>query len=81
HDIIEEAELNARINQAINALPEKCRQVFVLCRFEGLKYKQIAGRLGISEKTVSMQMGIALRKMRKKLSDIQSFNFLLFLFF
>ncbi|MCW0481317.1 RNA polymerase sigma-70 factor [Gaoshiqia sediminis] len=79
-DALEEAELNDRINKSINELPEKCREVFVLCRFEGLKYSQIAEKLNISVKTVEMQMGIALKKMREKLSDIQLVKLLLCIF-
>lgn len=79
-DALEEAELNDRINKSINELPEKCREVFVLCRFEGLKYSQVAAKLNISVKTVEMQMGIALKKMREKLSDIQLVKLLLCIF-
>lgn len=68
-DLVEEAELNDRINASINQLPEKCREIFLLCRFEGLKYSEIAVRLGISVKTVEMQMGIALKRLREYLSD------------
>jgi len=80
HDLIEEAELNARINLAIDELPEKCREIFTLCRFEELHYSEIAQKLGISIKTVKMQMGIALKKMRSKLTDNQNFQVLLYLF-
>lgn len=79
-DLIEEAELNARINSAIEALPEKCREIFILCRFEDLSYREIAERLGISIKTVEMQMGIALKKLRLKLTNNQSIQILLYLF-
>ncbi|HZK62482.1 MAG TPA: RNA polymerase sigma-70 factor [Anaerovoracaceae bacterium] len=79
-DLIEEAELNARINSAIEALPEKCREVFVLCRFEELRYSEIARRLGISIKTVEMQMGIAMKKLRSKLTDNQNIQILMYLF-
>ncbi len=78
-DLVEEAELNDRINQSINELPEKCREIFMLCRFEGLKYAQIAEQLDISIKTVEMQMGIALKKLRQKLSDIQLFSLMVFI--
>lgn len=79
-DLIEEAELNNRINLSIQQLPEKCRQVFVLCRFEDLKYTEIAEKLEISVKTVEMQMGIALKKLRKSLSDYQFINLLSFIY-
>lgn len=78
-DLMEEAELNDRINASINQLPKKCREIFMLCRFEGLKYSEIAEKLGISVKTVEMQMGIALKKLRKFLSDYQMINLLIFI--
>ncbi len=79
-DKLEEAELNNRINQSISELPEKCREIFILCRFEGLKYIQIAEKLNISVKTVEMQMGIALKKMKIKLSDLQVVRLMLYVF-
>ncbi len=79
-DLVEEAELNDRINASINQLPEKCREIFLLCRFEGLKYSEIAEKLGISVKTVEMQMGIALKKLRDSLSDYQMINLLVFIY-
>ena len=79
-DLIEEAELADRINKAIQKLPEKCREIFVLCRFEELKYAEIADRLNISVKTVEMQIGIALKKLRKELSDYQMIQLLTFIF-
>ena len=78
-DHMEAVELNARINKAIQELPEKCREIFILCRFDGLKYGEIARKLGISIKTVEMQMGIALKKLRNNLSDYQYFNLLAFI--
>jgi RNA polymerase sigma factor (sigma-70 family) len=50
------------LNQALDSLPERCRQVFVLRRLYGLSQKQIAARLGISEKTVEAQNTIAMHK-------------------
>ena len=79
-NLIEEAELNARINSAIDDLPEKCREIFLLCRFEELHYREIAKRLGISIKTVEMQMGIALKKLRSQLTEHQNIMLLLFVF-
>ena len=68
-DRLEEQELEQRIYDALQALPEKCREVFMLNRFEGLKYAEIGEKLGISVKTVETQMSKALRILREKLVD------------
>ena len=54
------------VRAAINSLPKRCRDIFLLSRMEGLKYKEISERLGISVNTVECQMGIALKKLRVK---------------
>lgn len=64
--------------KAIEQLPEKCREIFLLSRQEKLTYKQIAEKLDISVKTVEAQMGIALKRIRETLSTA-SFSFLLWL--
>lgn len=64
-----ENELEAKIKEAINALPEQCRIIFCLSRYEELKYAEIANQLDISVKTVENQMGKALKILREKLSD------------
>lgn len=60
-------DLQKAIDEAINALPDQCRTVFLLSREEGLKYQEIADRLSISIKTVENHMGKALRTLREKL--------------
>ncbi len=70
-------ELQQKIDVAINELPEQCRTIFQLSRFEGLKYRAIANELGISVKTVENQMGKALRVLRSKLLDYLPVLFLL----
>ncbi|MES2701076.1 MAG: RNA polymerase sigma-70 factor [Bacteroidota bacterium] len=62
-------ELQQRIDTAMNELPEQCRAVFQMSRFEDLKYREIADKLDISVKTVETHMGKALRYLRTKLSD------------
>jgi RNA polymerase sigma-70 factor (ECF subfamily) len=62
-------ELESRIEKALNALPEQCRLIFSMSRFEDLKYREIADILNISIKTVENQMGKALRLMRHNLTD------------
>ena len=44
------------VRAAINSLPKRCRDIFLLSRMEGLKYKEISERLGISVNTVECQM-------------------------
>ena len=53
----------------MNRLPEQCRTIFQLSRFEELRYREIADKLGISVKTVENQMGKALRIMREELAE------------
>lgn len=62
-------ELQQKIDVAINQLPEQCRTIFQLSRYEGLKYKVIADKMGISIKTVENQMGKALKTLRTKLME------------
>lgn len=62
-------ELETRIFRAMDRLPEQCRLVFKLSRFEELKYTEIASHLSISVKTVENHMGKALRIMREQLKD------------
>jgi RNA polymerase sigma-70 factor (ECF subfamily) len=68
-DKLVEAELKQRIESAIEELPEKCREVFLLSRHENLKYQEIAERLELSVKTVEAQMSKALQYMRKRLEE------------
>ena len=63
------SELETRIYQAMDVLPEQCRLVFKLSRFEELKYAEIAEQLNISIKTVENHMGKALKIMREQLRD------------
>jgi RNA polymerase sigma-70 factor (ECF subfamily) len=62
-------EIETIVANAINALPERCREIFILSRLEGLKHKEIAARLNISTNTVEGQMNIALRKLKVILKD------------
>lgn len=62
-------ELENRLHTAMNELPEQCRTIFQLSRFEELRYREIAELLGISIKTVENQMGKALKLLRTKLAD------------
>lgn len=63
------AELEGRVTQVIAGLPERCREIFELSRYEGLKYREIADLLHISPKTVEVQMVKALKTLREQLKD------------
>jgi RNA polymerase sigma-70 factor, ECF subfamily len=65
----EHSELQWHLNKAMNELPEQCRTIFQMSRFEELKYREIADELGLSVKTIENQMGKALRILRNKLVD------------
>jgi len=66
-------ELEGQLRKAINQLPEQCRTIFQLSRFEELKYAEIAFQLGLSIKTVETQMSRALKKLRVQLADYLPF--------
>ena len=68
-DSMVESELKSKIDVAISELPEKCREVFVMNRYDNLKYLEIAERLQISVKTVETQMSKALQMMRIQLAE------------
>jgi RNA polymerase sigma-70 factor (ECF subfamily) len=79
-DRLVEVELAAEIRKAINELPEKCRQIFVLSRDENLKYKEIADQMEISIKTVETQMSKALQHLRVRLAEYLSSLIVLLIF-
>ena len=65
--LLVEAELAAAARAAVDALPERCREVFLLSRAHDLSYAEIARALDISVKTVETQMGRALKAIRRAL--------------
>ena len=67
-----ENELQQKIIQSIDLLPEKCKQVFIKSRMEGLKHQEIANELGISHRTVDAHISKAIRHMKLHLKDFLS---------
>ena len=61
-------EIVADIEEAIENLPDKCKEIFKLSRFEDLSYDEIATKQNISINTVRTQMSRALEKLRESLS-------------
>jgi RNA polymerase sigma-70 factor (ECF subfamily) len=75
--LVEHAE--EKLQQLIKEIPERRREIFLLSRFEGLSYKQIAERLNISENTVDSQIRNALNFLRKEFRKMVVLAFLYFL--
>jgi len=74
-DHLVESDLRGQIAEAIDELPEKCREVFRMSRYRQLRYQQIADELGISVKTVETQMSKALQHLRTRLAEYLPFIF------
>lgn len=66
-------KLKRHIKEAVDQLPNKCRQIFVLSRNAGLTYEEIAEEMEISVKTVENQMSIALKKLRESLRPLYEY--------
>jgi RNA polymerase sigma-70 factor (ECF subfamily) len=62
-------ELEQQLAIAIGKLPEQCRIIFKMSRFDELKYQEIADQLGLSVKTIENQIGKALKILRIELAD------------
>ena len=68
-DVLQYKELQAKIARILEHLPERCGKIFMMSRFEGLKYSEIAEKLSVSVKTVEANMGRALKEFRKALAE------------
>ena len=73
-------EMERIIAGTLQSLPKKTRQIFVLNRFEGLSYNEIAEKLNLSSKTIEYHISKALGKLRISLKDFYSLTHFLFLF-
>jgi RNA polymerase sigma-70 factor, ECF subfamily len=62
-------ELEDKITSIIDSLPQQCKKVFCMNRFDNLTYAEIANQMGISQNTVKTQMSRALQKLRIELKD------------
>ena len=68
-DALRQQEADRAVHRAIDALPERCAEIFRLSRFSDMTYPEIAEALDLSVKTVENQMGKALRVLRETLKD------------
>ena len=62
-------ELDQRIRTAVDNLPPQCKKIFVMSRYDGLRYPEISSRLNISVNTIQNQICKALRLLRTELKD------------
>ena len=63
-------DLRASLDQSLEALPDKSREVFLLSYIEGLSHAEIAEKLGISVRTVDWHIYTALQSLRSSLSGV-----------
>jgi RNA polymerase sigma-70 factor (family 1) len=76
-ELLESKELEKILEEALEALPARCRTIFTMKRFEEFSNKEVAEKLKISEKTVEAQMTIAIRKITAFVSDRWGLVFLI----
>lgn len=78
--IIQYEDLYRDVESAIEAMPVKRRQIYLMHRFEGKKALEISGELGVSTRTVEAHLYQALRHMREQLRSKWFLLALLFLY-
>lgn len=68
-DLYVASELQEKVKNAIDLLPEKCREIFIMSRIQGLKNEEIATNLNLSKRTVETQISKASKVLRVELKD------------
>ena len=68
-EVVNKNELEQQLSKSIEKLPEQCRIIFKMSRFEELRYQEIADKMGLSVKTIENQIGKALKILRIELAD------------
>jgi RNA polymerase sigma-70 factor (ECF subfamily) len=63
-------ELDEKIKEVVDKLPPQCRTIFIMSRYEELKYPEIAEKLNISVNTIQNQICKALKILREELKEI-----------
>ena len=63
------SDLYAHLSRALEQIPDLYKEAFVLNRFEGLKYREIAEKLNVSERTIEVRVSKTLDLLRKQLKD------------
>lgn len=73
--LAEDSFIEARLWTAIDSLPERCREIFLMSKRDGMKYAEIADELNISPKTVENQISKALKTLKDGAVRIYNFFF------
>ncbi len=80
-ELLELKELETKVNKAIDLLPPKMKEIYLLSRMENRSYKEIATQLGIAGTTVKKQVSNALKVIRKEIGDHSAFLLCCLFFF
>lgn len=72
HDLYVASELQQKIKQSVDNLPEKCKEVFFMSRFKNMKNEEIALELNISKRTVEAHISKAIKVLRSDLKDFMT---------
>ena len=80
-EMMETSDLEGAIMAAVNSLPERCKLIFSLSRFEDMSHQQIADQLDISKKTIENQMTKALKTIRKAIQQYKDLAIFVFAYF
>jgi RNA polymerase sigma-70 factor, ECF subfamily len=79
YELQHDFELTDKLEKSLNELPPKCKEIFILSRLDNLRHNEIAAKLGISPKTVEVQIRKANLLLKEKLKEfIPLLFFLLF---
>lgn len=68
-ETLQSNNLEASYQKVLASMPEKRREVFLASRFDGLKYAEIAEKMGLSQKTVEAHMSAAIKQLREGLKE------------
>ena len=79
-NLLKQEDLEENLKKAIERLPDQCRYIFYLNRFEGLKYKEISKKMNLAEATIKTQIARALKSLRNDMENLKK-NLLLFFHF
>ncbi len=79
-DAMELSERDARLWDAVDRLPERCRRILLMCKRDGMSYREVSEELGISVKTVENQMTKALKTLRETMGHEKASDRSLFMF-